>query len=119
MHEILGFEQFSIISYIHQMPTCSVPGCDKPILSKKLCAAHYRRLQRRGDPRSVIAVGRPQSAGSIAAERDLPSMGVATKARYAAAYNRKQRGKSQPGDDAILKNTGKRARMECKDASVD
>jgi hypothetical protein len=37
---------------------CSVDVCDKPIKTKNLCLAHYRRLLRHGDPLG----GRPSSA---------------------------------------------------------
>ena len=30
-------------------PTCSVKGCDKPVLAKDLCVGHYNRLWRTGD----------------------------------------------------------------------
>lgn len=30
-------------------PTCSVPICDKPVLSKGLCTGHYNRVWRTGE----------------------------------------------------------------------
>jgi hypothetical protein len=71
---------------------------------------HYRRKQRHGDANHDATVGRPPSAGMVAALNDLPVMGIAARARYAAAMNRKLRGEEKPGDDATLLNTGKRAR---------
>ena len=34
-----------------KLKLCSIEGCDKPIFSRRWCAAHYTRWQRHGDPR--------------------------------------------------------------------
>lgn len=40
---------------------CSITGCDKPTTAKGLCANHYRRLWRHGDPLSGrTSHGEPQ-----------------------------------------------------------
>ena len=36
---------------------CSVEGCDKPFRSKGLCATHYTRLWKHGDPLKVLKRG--------------------------------------------------------------
>lgn len=38
--------------------TCSVPGCDRPIESRGLCAAHYKRWRAHGDTRPHIPIQR-------------------------------------------------------------
>lgn len=41
--------------------TCSIDGCERPHNSRGLCAAHYSRLQRHGDPLgSGKPVGKPR-----------------------------------------------------------
>lgn len=44
--------------------SCSLDGCEKPVHSKDLCQAHYRRLKRNGDPLTSAPVGRPVSTGN-------------------------------------------------------
>jgi hypothetical protein len=42
--------------------TCSFPDCHAKALAKGLCAKHYMRLRRRGDPAKVGRRGRPVNA---------------------------------------------------------
>ena len=44
------------------MAGCAVPDCIAGVVARGLCAKHYRRLLRHGDPNTVIAAGRPARA---------------------------------------------------------
>lgn len=39
---------------------CTVNGCDRPRKAKGLCAMHYQRWRRTGDPEKVRRAGRPR-----------------------------------------------------------
>lgn len=43
---------------------CKIDGCEKPVHSKGLCQAHYRKMQRHGDPLAVVPLGRPRKEGA-------------------------------------------------------
>ncbi len=38
---------------------CSTPDCSSPVLAKGLCAKHYMRQRRTGDPATTRKPGRP------------------------------------------------------------
>ena len=40
---------------------CSVEGCDRSATCRRLCTAHYKRLQKHGDVRPDIPLTRPRS----------------------------------------------------------
>jgi len=37
--------------------TCAVEGCDRPVLAKGWCTAHYNRVQTHGDPQAHTPIG--------------------------------------------------------------
>lgn len=43
---------------------CRIGGCDSPRKARGLCATHYQRQRRTGDPNTVRAPGRPRSKGN-------------------------------------------------------
>jgi len=63
---------------------CSVEGCEKTTHAKGLCQAHYRRLQRYGDPLAKGRPGPPRRAESTD-HRKLSSEDKARRAEKRAA----------------------------------
>lgn len=53
-------------------PTCSIEGCDRPIVARGWCSAHYNRWHRHGDPTAGrISAGVPlQTLRNWIATRD-------------------------------------------------
>jgi hypothetical protein len=43
---------------------CSIDGCDAKVVAKGLCAKHYMRQRRNGDPEKVRKAGRPKTEWS-------------------------------------------------------
>jgi hypothetical protein len=44
------------------MSNCTIPGCSKRAVAHGLCAKHYMRLRRRGDPNAEFPPGRQPKA---------------------------------------------------------
>ena len=40
------------------MSNCAIPGCPHEAVAKGLCAKHYMRLRRAGDPMAKLQAGR-------------------------------------------------------------
>lgn len=38
--------------------TCTIEGCDRPVLARKMCSKHYGRWNKHGDPLHVEPMGR-------------------------------------------------------------
>ena len=59
--------------------SCGISGCDRPHKARGLCATHYARWRRTGDPEKVRRAGRPpepfaqtmRSLGYDSSERTL------------------------------------------------
>src|SRR6516164_7697390 len=43
----------------HLMSNCAIPGCRNQAVAWGLCAKHYMRKRRRGDPNAAFKRGRP------------------------------------------------------------
>jgi hypothetical protein len=64
---------------------CSIDGCDAKTVAKGLCAKHYMRQRRNGDPAKVRKVGRPRSERSALVDQMFSEWSPRTRARYKAA----------------------------------
>lgn len=51
---------FTAKQLIIRSTMCNVNGCDRPIKARGLCAMHYPRWRRTGDPEEVRRAGRPR-----------------------------------------------------------
>lgn len=40
------------------MASCTIDGCSNQTHRRKMCAKHYARFRRHGDPNTVLPVGR-------------------------------------------------------------
>ena len=49
--------------------SCRIAGCPHPHRAKGLCAAHYMRLRRHGDPYADVPLARPSLVASRSAAR--------------------------------------------------
>jgi hypothetical protein len=71
------------------MDACSIEGCCDTIVAKGLCAKHYMRRRRNGDPTTVRKRGPQPGWSRLSAERIgrgfRPEWSVRTKARFAKA----------------------------------
>jgi hypothetical protein len=67
--------------------TCSIEGCGGEAVAKGLCAKHYMRQRRGGDPTVRRKPGPKISSSSwaITLEKTYPHWSARTKARYASA----------------------------------
>jgi hypothetical protein len=64
---------------------CSIDGCAAKAVAKGLCAKHYMRQRRHGDPGKVCKAGRPRSELSTRAEWVFPNASLSTRGRWKAA----------------------------------
>jgi hypothetical protein len=64
---------------------CSIDGCYAKAVAKGLCAKHYMRQRRNGDPEKVCKAGRRQSELSAQAKWVFPNASPTTRARWKAA----------------------------------
>lgn len=68
------------------MPSlCSVPDCAAPASARDLCAKHYMRARRHGDPDVTRKRGRKPAEDLATIRRLLPEYSPRTQARYARA----------------------------------
>lgn len=66
---------------------CNVKGCRSKAVAKGLCAKHYMRLRRTGDPQEVRRAGRKPSTDlmSLFMRKNVPEWSDRTHARYQQA----------------------------------
>lgn len=53
--------------------TCSVDGCGRPYVTKGMCAAHYERDRRHGDPLAHIPIGALPTGRRPRADEPVPT----------------------------------------------
>jgi hypothetical protein len=66
-------------------PMCSVVNCRGEPVARGLCAKHYMRWRRAGDPTETRRPGRPRDVLHEEARDIGPSMSARTRSRWAAA----------------------------------
>jgi hypothetical protein len=68
---------------------CAIDGCEGKAVAKGLCAKHYARLRRNGDPAEVRKAGRPRSELGEGFELAFafPEWSPRTRARYKRALH--------------------------------
>jgi hypothetical protein len=66
---------------------CSIEGCDGKTAVKGLCAKHYMRVRRTGDPSKTRPPGPPRKAGLTAFLRgQFSDLSPSTQNRHIRAY---------------------------------
>ena len=66
---------------------CSIEGCDGKTVAKGLCAKHYMRVRRTGDPSKTRPPGPPRKAGLTAFLRgQFSDLSSRTQSRHIRAY---------------------------------
>jgi hypothetical protein len=64
---------------------CKIKKCKGKVLARGLCAKHYMRLRRTGNPEQVRQPGRPQLPFTEHLNTTYPEMSARTKARFRKA----------------------------------
>jgi hypothetical protein len=64
---------------------CSIDGCEAKAVAKGLCAKHYARQRRNGDPGKVRKAGRRRSEWSALVENMFREWSPRTRARFKTA----------------------------------
>ena len=66
---------------------CSIEGCDGKTVAKGLCAKHYMRVRRTGDPSKTRPPGPPRKGGLTAFLRSkFSDLSPSTQNRHIRAY---------------------------------
>jgi len=64
---------------------CQITGCQGKVVARGLCAKHYMRVRRTGDPHLTKKPGRPREQNVVARDLFGGTWSPRTVARYAAA----------------------------------
>jgi hypothetical protein len=66
---------------------CTIEGCDGDAVSQGLCAKHYMRLRRTGDPNVTLKPGAKAGDGSKRTSSLFPEWSPRTRARFQQAMS--------------------------------
>jgi hypothetical protein len=68
--------------------TCTIEGCEAHATVKGLCAKHYMRIRRHGDPNTVKSAGAPRSKAKAFLREEHPAVPTRTFDRYHSAMRK-------------------------------
>ena len=69
------------MNYVKHGFMCNINGCDAAPIAHGLCARHYMRMRRTGDPEKVRRAGRPRDEAALLWRQALPDESPRTMAR--------------------------------------